>query len=175
MAFLQEKGYPVPAIHELSDDGFDLVMERIEGVSMVEAIGQAPWTLRRQAATLADLHLQLHEIEAPDFLPPSPAGKGDKVLHLDLHPLNVMVGPKGAMVIDWPNARRGDPSIDVALAWVLMAAGEIPGGGLKARLLAFGRALLVNGFLSHFDRDAVAAHLREIVERGRDRPNVEGR
>src|SRR5580704_5968747 len=94
MAFLQEKGYPVPAIHELSDDGFDLVMERIEGVSMVEAIGQAPWTLRRQAATLADLHLQLHEIEAPDFLPPSPAGKGDKMLHLDLHPLNVMVGPK---------------------------------------------------------------------------------
>ena len=51
--------------------------------------------MRRQAATLAELHLRLHEIEAPDFLPPAPVGGGDKVLHLDLHPLNVMVGPKG--------------------------------------------------------------------------------
>jgi aminoglycoside phosphotransferase (APT) family kinase protein len=145
------------------------VMERIDGVSMVEAIGKAPWTVRRQAATLAELHLQLHEIEAPDFLPTSSLGSGDKVLHLDLHPLNVMVGPKGPVVIDWPNARRGDPAVDVALAWVLMAAGEIPGGGLKARLLAFGRALLVNGFLSRFDRATVAGHLREVVEiKGQD-------
>lgn len=172
MTFLSEKGYPVPAVHELSDDGLDLVMERIEGVSMVEAIGQAPWTIRRHAATLAELHIQLHEIDAPDFLAPSPAGNGDKFLHLDLHPLNVMVGPKGAVVIDWPNARRGDPSVDVGLAWVLMAAGEIPGGGLKAKLLAFGRGLLVNGFLSHFDRAEVATHLRKLVEIKRQDPHM---
>jgi aminoglycoside phosphotransferase (APT) family kinase protein len=172
MAFLQEKGYPVPAVHELSDDGFDLVMERIEGVSMVDAIGRAPWTVRRQAATLADLHIQLHEIEAPEFLPPSPAGSGDKFLHLDLHPLNVMIGPKGATVIDWPNARRGDPSVDVGLAWVLMAAGEIPAGGVKAKLLAFGRGLLVNGFLSHFDRSEVGGHLRQIVEIKQQDPHM---
>ena len=136
----------MPAVHELSDDGLDLVMERIEGVSMVEAIGRAPWTVRRQAATLAELHVRLHDLEAPDFLPAAPSGTGDKILHLDLHPLNVMVGPKGPVVIDWPNARRGDPSIDVGLAWVLMAAGQIPGSRLKAKLLAFGRAQLVNGF-----------------------------
>jgi aminoglycoside phosphotransferase (APT) family kinase protein len=163
MSFVHEKGYPVPAVEELSDDGLDLVMERIEGVSMVEAIGQAPWTVRRQAATLADLHLRLHEIEAPDYLPAAPVGTGTKLLHLDLHPLNVMVGPQGPVVIDWPNARRGDPSIDVGLAWVLMAAGQIPGNQLKAKLLAFGRTLLVGGFLSHFDRNDVAGHLRLIV------------
>jgi aminoglycoside phosphotransferase (APT) family kinase protein len=154
----------VPAVEELSDDGFDMVMERIEGVTMVEAIGKAPWTLRRQAATLADLHRRLHEIEAPDFLPPAPVGTGTKVLHLDLHPLNVMIGPKGVFVIDWPNAHRGDPDVDVGLAWVLMAAGQIPGGGLKERLMGFGRSLLVNGFLSHFDRHAVTGLLRQIVE-----------
>jgi aminoglycoside phosphotransferase (APT) family kinase protein len=163
MSFVHEKGYPVPAVDELSDDGLDLVMERIEGMSMVEAIGQAPWTVRRQAATLADLHLRLHEIEAPDYLPASSVGTGDKLLHLDLHPLNVMVGPKGPVVIDWPNASRGDPSVDVGLAWVLMAAGQIPGNQLKAKLLAFGRTLLVGGFLSHFDRNDVAGHLRPIV------------
>jgi aminoglycoside phosphotransferase (APT) family kinase protein len=164
MAFMREQGYPVPAVEELSDDGFELVMERIEGVTMVEALGKAPWTVRRQAATLADLHRRLHEIEAPDFLPPAPVATGSQVLHLDLHPLNVMIGPKGVFVIDWPNARRGDPDVDVGLAWVLMAAGQIPGGGLKARLLGFGRSLLVNGFLSHFDRHAVAGRLRQIVE-----------
>jgi aminoglycoside phosphotransferase (APT) family kinase protein len=164
MSFVRDKGYPVPAVDELSDDGLELVMERIDGVSMVEAIGQAPWTVRRQAATLADLHRQLHDIEAPDFLPSSPMGTGDKIIHLDLHPLNVMVGPQGPVVIDWPNACRGNPSIDVGLAWVLMAAGQIPGNRVKAALMAFGRALLVNGFLSHFDRNAVAGYLRQIVD-----------
>lgn len=163
MAFMREQGYPVPAVEEVSDDGFDLVMERIDGVTMVEAVGRAPWTVRRQGATLADLHRRLHEIEGPDFLPAAPIGTGTKVLHLDLHPLNVMIGPKGPVVIDWPNARRGDPDVDVGLAWVLMAAGQIPGGGLKARLLGLGRSLLVNGFLSHFDRRAVSRLLPQIV------------
>lgn len=163
MAFMREQGYPVPAVEEVSDDGFDLVMERIDGVTMVEAVGRAPWTVRRQGATLADLHRRLHEIEGPDFLPAAPVGSGTKVLHLDLHPLNVMIGPKGPVVIDWPNARRGDPDVDVGLAWVLMAAGQIPGGGLKARLLGLGRSLLVNGFLSHFDRRAVSRLLPQIV------------
>ncbi|HEY7946479.1 MAG TPA: phosphotransferase [Acidimicrobiales bacterium] len=164
MTYVRERGYPVPAVEEVSDDGFDMVMERIEGVTMVDAIGKAPWTVRRQAATLAELHQRLHEIEAPDFLPPAPVGTGTKVLHLDLHPLNVMIGPKGAFVIDWPNAHRGDPDVDVGLAWVLMAAGQLPEAGLKERLMGFGRSLLVNGFLSHFDRRAVAGMLRQIVE-----------
>jgi aminoglycoside phosphotransferase (APT) family kinase protein len=164
MSFIREQGYPVPAVEEVSDDGFDMVMERIEGMTMVDALGKAPWTVRRQAATLADLHRRLHEIEAPDFLPPAPVGTGTRVLHLDLHPLNVMIGPKGAFVIDWPNAHRGDPDVDVGVAWVLMAAGQIPAGGLKARLMGFGRSMLVNGFLSHFDREAVGGLLRLIVE-----------
>lgn len=164
MSFMRDKGYPVPAIEELSDDGLDMVMERIEGTTMVEALGKAPWTVRRQASTLADLHRRLHGIEAPDFLPAAPVGTGTKVLHLDLHPLNVMIGPKGVFVIDWPNAHRGDPNVDVGLAWVLMAAGQIPGGGMKARLMGFGRSLLVNGFLSHFDRLAVGRLVRQIVE-----------
>jgi len=164
MSFMRDQGYPVPAVEELSDDGFEMVMERIEGVTMVEAIGKAPWTVRRQAARLADLHHRLHDIDAPEFLPAASVGTGTKVLHLDLHPLNVMTGPKGTFVIDWPNARRGDPDVDVALAWVLMAAGQIPGGGPKARLMGLGRSLLVNGFLSHFDRRAVSHVLRQVVE-----------
>jgi aminoglycoside phosphotransferase (APT) family kinase protein len=163
MAYLHDQGYPVPAIDELSNDGFELVMERIEGRSMVDAIGAAPWTVRRQARTLADLHQRLHEIAAPDFLPKAPVGAGDRVVHMDLHPLNVMIGPKGAIVIDWTGAAAGDPVIDVDVAWVLMSAGQIPGGSVKASLLGFGRSLLVNGFVSRFDRAELTSQLRAVV------------
>ena len=163
MAYLHERGYPVPAVEEVSDDGTDLVMERIEGMSMVEAIGKAPWSVRRQAKALARLHKQLHEIAAPDFLPPAPIGQGDRVVHLDLHPLNVMLGPRGPTVIDWTNAAAGEPVLDVGLAWVLMAAGQIPGAALMAKLMGWGRALLVNGFVDEFDRREVARRLREVV------------
>ena len=163
MEYLHERGYPVPAIEELSEDGRDLVMERIDGVSMVEAIGQAPWTVRRQAGILADLHLQLHEIAPPNFLTQAPVGEGNRLLHMDLHPLNVMIGKRGPVVIDWTNASLGDPAIDVGLAWVLMSAGEIPGNKVKAKLFGWGRSLLVNGFISHFEREAVARQLRAVV------------
>jgi aminoglycoside phosphotransferase (APT) family kinase protein len=164
MAYLREKGFPVPGIEDVSEDGFDLVMERIDGPSMVDAIAKAPWSVRRQGRTLAELHLRLHDIAAPDFLPPAPVGTGESVVHMDLHPLNVILGPTGPVVIDWTGAAAGDPLVDVGLAWVLMAAGQIPGNPVVGRLLAFGRALLVNGFLSDFDRDQVARRLRGVVE-----------
>jgi aminoglycoside phosphotransferase (APT) family kinase protein len=164
MEYLRQQGYPVPAVEKLSSDGADLVMERIDGPSMVAALGRSPWTVRRQSAVLADLHRRLHQVPAPDFLGPAPVGHGDRVLHLDLHPLNVILGPRGPVVIDWTNACLGDPNVDVALAWVLMSAGEIPGGQVKARVLGWGRALLVNGFVGRFDKGQVVRQLRDVVE-----------
>jgi aminoglycoside phosphotransferase (APT) family kinase protein len=164
MTYMREQGYPVPAVEEVSDDGVDLVMERIKGRSMVDALAREPWRVHRHASTLADLHLALHRIRPPDFLPPAPVGTGGSVLHMDLHPLNVMVGPAGPVVIDWTNASIGDPNADVGVAWVLMAAGQIPGPRVVVTLLGRFRALLVNGFVSHFDRAEVAARLRQVVE-----------
>jgi aminoglycoside phosphotransferase (APT) family kinase protein len=164
MAYLHDLGYPVPAVEALSDDGSDLVMERIEGRSMVEAIAAAPWTVRRHAKILAELHVRLHEILAPDFLPRAPVGSGDRVVHMDLHPLNVMIGQKGPVVIDWTGASAGDPLVDVGVAWALMAAGQIPTNPVMALLLGWGRAQLVNGFVSRFDRSQVTARLRSVVD-----------
>ena len=113
MAYLHDHGYPVPRVDELSDDGVELVMERIEGPTMVEAIGAAPWTVRRHGHALAELHVALHELVAPPGMRAAPVGAGDRVVHLDLHPLNVLVGPRGPVVIDWSNASRGDPAVDV--------------------------------------------------------------
>ena len=163
MAYVHEHGYPVPRVDELSDDGTELVMERIDGPTMVAAIGAAPWTVRRHGHALAELHVALHELTAPPAMRASPVGLGDRVVHLDLHPLNVLVGPKGPVVIDWSNASRGDPAADVCVAWALMASGTIPGGTLRARVLSLGRTALVGAFLSGFDRRELADALGPAI------------
>lgn len=163
MEYVRGQGYPVPAVEELSDDGTELAMERVEGPSMGDYLRRRPWTLRRQGAALAGLHRRLHEIPPPEFLSPAPVGRGERIVHLDLHPLNVLIGPTGPVVIDWSNAARGDPDVDVGLAWVLMAAGEVDVGRVLGAVLGRLRAVLVHGFLAPFDLGPVKDKLREIV------------
>jgi aminoglycoside phosphotransferase (APT) family kinase protein len=163
MEYVRSQGYPVPAVEEVSDDGVDMVMERIEGTDMVASIRKRPWTIPRQGRVLADLHRDLHAMLAPDWLPDAPVGGGDRLLHLDLHPLNVMLGPRGPVVIDWTGACRGDPSVDVALAWVLMAAGDVPTGWLLGKILGRARSVLVHNFLRSFDVDVVKQSLHDVV------------
>ena len=125
MRYVAEHGYPVPRIEEVRAGGTEIVMERIEGPIMMDAMVRPPWKLGDHLRLLADLHDRLHEIPAPDWLPAMPDG-GDRMLHLDLHPLNVIMSPAGPIVIDWPNARRGDPMADVAVTYALIACGHIP-------------------------------------------------
>lgn len=164
MVYLRQCGYPVPSVEEVSHDGSDLVMERVDGPSMARAISKAPWTVKRHAHILADLHVQLHDLPPPDFLPAVPIFTGHSVLHLDLHPLNVMITRTGPVVIDWSTASLGDPDIDVGLAWVIMASGEIPGGPVTSMLLGTLRSVLVHNFLERFDRGEIIPKLRAIVE-----------
>ena len=105
MRYVAARGYPAPRVEELSADGSELVMERIEGPTLLEAVSTQPWTLRRNAATLAVLHDRLHAIPGPEWLDPLPGG-GDRLVHLDLHPVNVILSHKGPVLIDWTNAAR---------------------------------------------------------------------
>ena len=115
MEYARSQGYPVPAVEEVSDDGTELVMERVDGPSMLVPLSRQPWALKHYARMLADLHNRLHEIDGPEWLRPAPGGNGERVVHLDLHPLNVILSAKGPVVIDWANVARGDPAADVAL------------------------------------------------------------
>jgi aminoglycoside phosphotransferase (APT) family kinase protein len=93
-------GYPVPRVVEVTAD--TLVLDRIEGPTMLSELRRRPWTLRSNASLLAQLHQRLHEIVAPPTL--AAAGRGDRLLHLDLHPDNVILSPGGPFVIDWTNS-----------------------------------------------------------------------
>jgi hypothetical protein len=164
MEFVRTHGYPVPEVVEVSDDGCDLVMERISGRTMVDECEARPWRIGRIGSELAELHERLHDLPAPEWLNPAPCGDGDRLLHLDLHPLNVLVAPKGPVVIDWTNAARGNPSTDVALAWALIASGEIPANRLEAILLGIGRRILLRAFLKPFAQGDLRSVLREVVD-----------
>jgi tRNA A-37 threonylcarbamoyl transferase component Bud32 len=119
MRYVRERGYPAPRVIDVS--GPDLTLERIDGPTMLEDLARRPWRFRTHARTLAQLHRDLHAIAPPDFL----RGEGDAVLHLDLHPANVMLARRGPVVIDWANAARGDAPLDVALTAVVLAGAPV--------------------------------------------------
>ena len=82
-------------------------------------------------------------------MPPADLGPpGDRLLHLDLHPLNVLLGPSGPVVIDWPRAAAGDPAADVAATWVVVGGAAIPPGILLATFGRMGRGVLLRRFLT---------------------------
>jgi aminoglycoside phosphotransferase (APT) family kinase protein len=157
MRHAANSGYPVPQVLEVLGDA--LVLERIDGPTMVEDVKRRPWRLRQHASLLAELHKRLHQIVAPTNLPE--ASGGDRLLHLDLHPNNVILSPRGPVVLDWTNARRGDPALDIALTWIIAATS----GGLLGRIF-------VRAFLAHFERAELLQALPAAAEWRLADPNV---
>jgi tRNA A-37 threonylcarbamoyl transferase component Bud32 len=163
MTYLAQAGFPVPVVYDA--DGTDLVMQRLDGGDMLAALQRRPWKVRYYGRLLAKLHDQLHEIKAPPSLRGSFA-PGDRVMHLDLHPANVMLTTSGPVVIDWTNACAGPPGADVATAYLIMVTSEVddlkPALRVVAKLL---RGTLVRQFRSGVSDDlgphlALAARAR---------------
>jgi len=122
MRYLAEAGVPVPHVYDA--DGPDLIMERLSGRDMLAELGRKPWLVRPYGRLLARLHNQLHEIQAPPGLQTAFA-PGDRMLHLDLHPANVMLTGRGPVVIDWSGVRAGAAGADVAMAYLIMASSDV--------------------------------------------------
>jgi aminoglycoside phosphotransferase (APT) family kinase protein len=163
MEYVREHGFPAPQVHEVSDDETELVMERVDGPSMLDVLGARPWKIRRMAFVLGTLHNSLHDIPGPEWVRPSPVGEGSELIHLDLHPGNVLMSPVGPVVIDWANVARGDGNTDAALSWLLMSAGTVDAGSAKSALLELGRSRMIKAFLKRFDRALVARQLPSVV------------
>ncbi len=167
MQHVRAHGYPAPEVIAVA--GRDLVMERVDGPTMLRDIGKRPWRLYRYASTLARLQQGLHDIPPPDWLHPKHEG-GTAIVHLDLHPDNVMLSPSGPVVIDWSNAGLGDPDVEVADLWLVMSSAAVPGSRLDRAIAGAGRGLFVSAILRHFDRAAIGAKLAKAYEgRSRDR------
>ncbi|MGC2169166.1 MAG: phosphotransferase [Acidimicrobiales bacterium] len=164
MQYVRSHGFPAPEVFSVSDDGVDMVMARIEGPTMIDAASARPWKIRRFARELSTLHQTLHQLDAPGWLPVAPCGSGDSLLHMDFHPLNVMLSSDGPVVLDWANASRGDRLVDVATTWVLLASGEVTGSRLETLIARLGRTFFLNAYLKPFPIAEVNAVLSDVVE-----------
>lgn len=120
MEHVRAAGYPVPRVWRVGPG--EMVMDRVAGPTMADALAARPWTAARLGHVLADLHERLHAIAAPEGLRAHPTAVGMSVLHLDLHPQNVILAGGGPVVIDWSNARSGPGAADAADVWVVLAA-----------------------------------------------------
>ncbi|MDN3020557.1 phosphotransferase [Streptomyces sp. S.PB5] len=108
-------GYPVPKVRIEDSSRTELVMERLHGPTMLAAFGAGEIGAERAGAIVAELLVRLHAVPG-------------RVVHLDLHPDNVMLTPDGPYVIDWANAEEGDPGLDWGISALILAQVAVDDG-----------------------------------------------
>jgi aminoglycoside phosphotransferase (APT) family kinase protein len=169
MRYVEEHGYPVPHVHDA--DGPDLVLERLYGRTVMQDWQRTPWRIGRCARMIADLHNRLAAVPAPDWLPAprtlhETEHGGGSVLHLDLHPLNVILTPdRGPVVIDWTNAAAGDPAFELAQTLVTIGTVDAPNA-----LVRFARGRYLAALRRHTAADP-APRMTDALRARLDNPN----
>lgn len=160
------QGFPAPRV--LSAAGADMVLERVDGPMLLDAVVAGDLGIGDCAGILADLHRRLDELplppdaatrsgaSAPRGRSPSDGGQTG-VRHLDLHPLNVLMTARGPVLIDWTNADVGDRGVDVALSSLILAQVAVLPGPLSEPAAALLEAFRPAGGPTSRDRAAMAA------------------
>lgn len=158
-----------------------IVMQRVAGIDLLSRINRRPWTVWQAGRISGDSQAKLHGVQAPPgiealkqrgrtlgqrtSLVPADVLRwslerlealpdGDRLLHGDFHPGNILLGPSGPVVIDWPNVTAGDPHADVARTLLMVRIGELPPGtGAVVRAGArVARGLLRTAYLRGYRR-----------------------
>lgn len=170
-------GFRVPQVGEILEitARTGLVYERIDGPSLLNTLQSKPWLIihlaRRQAALQAQLHdngpqpgvpAQRQRLETkirqakglPEQVQQAALTAlaampdGDRLCHGDFHPGNILLSPKGDIVIDWIDATCGNPLADVARSTVLLLGST---GTANPFLRGFVR-LFHTAYLRHYFR-----------------------
>jgi aminoglycoside phosphotransferase (APT) family kinase protein len=131
-------GVRVPRIHARASwrDRPTLLLTWCPGRPLHDHVLRQPWRAGSYGRAFGRVHAAIHRVKAPeqlvigggswvDTLHPrdevlrarlrAPNVRCDALIHMDYHPLNVMAdGDRITGVLDWTNARAGDPRADVA-------------------------------------------------------------
>jgi len=148
-------GLPVPAIYALGrwHDRPVLLLSWCSGRPLASELAARPWRLWSLGVAFGRTHAAIHALPAPPLLREAPSWierlgpieAGDEatarlratlaalsrdraaLLHLDYHPLNVLASEQGiTAVLDWANARAGDPRADLARTYTLLRLAPWP-------------------------------------------------
>lgn len=172
---LNSLGYPTARIIEA--DGTDLILERLHGPNLLQALDAGEVSLSQGVRILLDLHSSLHALPLPPIPPvtlstdrmsgtsgtvarvPAPATprSGTSMLHLDLHPGNVLLTADGPRVIDWESARLGSAGVDLATTALIFAEVVVDGN-------EYARA--AQRMLRHFTREADESFRAYLTDAG---------
>jgi len=151
-----------------------LVLERLGGPDLLTEIGSKPWKMFAMGRVWGRLHAQLNTKLAPtelettrsryrrmiqqsplvpdEFRPPAIARldtlpDGDRLVHGDMHPANIMRTDGDFAVIDWSNVTRGPAEADYIRSYVMGTVGDVPPGSpLLVRMFADLGRKVVRGF-----------------------------
>lgn len=174
-------GVRVPQVYDITvvDGREGVIMERIEGTDLLTLIGKRPWKVwsvgriagRAQAeingklapATLPTIHQRYgRQIENSPLVPDryrAPAlarlkrlPEGDTLVHGDFHPGNIMLQDEQPVILDWSNAARGVPEVDLGRTSMMMSLGDPPPGTpVLIRFFAkFARSILRNAHVNAY-------------------------
>ena len=131
-----------------------IIMERIDGPDLLGMIASRPWTVWSAGRITGEVHARLHGVVAPASIPSlreradgvsrSPLvpqhiaewalreldamPDGDRLLHGDFHPGNILMSAHGPVVIDWTDVARGNPDADVGRTLLMMRMASLPPG-----------------------------------------------
>jgi aminoglycoside phosphotransferase (APT) family kinase protein len=147
-AAVEALGLPVPSVWSVQqiDGRWGIVFDRVSGVSFAEQMRDDVAAIPHYLRLLAHLHTRIHAHPANEFsclkiwlatnidrvMVLDAAQKqillnglrdmpdNDRLCHGDFHPMNVLGEASQPIVIDWPNACRGDPAADVCRSYLLL-------------------------------------------------------
>ena len=174
---IYESGLPVPEVGELIhvNERVGLIYQRVHGDSMYKAAQRKPWNIPHYLKRFAELHVEIHSrrisIELPSQrqmlersiqqavgLPNRLRSKvlaalqdlpdGNQLCHGDFWAGNILMTPRGEVIIDWNRASYGNPLADLArttnAVFAFLETNQIRRGFLsygKSRLSQFKNSL----------------------------------
>ncbi|AWN22131.1 hypothetical protein DKM44_01820 [Deinococcus irradiatisoli] len=154
LGVLRAQGVLVPRTQwRRTGDTFALITDWVPGETLASALEHHPEQAGLLGLALGKAHATLHGValqqKALDWIPKLAAMTGlagTQVLHLDYHPLNVLIeSGEVTAILDWENVRLGDARADVARTLSILSVDPavlaLP-AGMHAPLRAFRRGYL---------------------------------
>jgi aminoglycoside phosphotransferase (APT) family kinase protein len=145
---VEAMGLPVPRVWGVHEIGgrWGVVFDRLKHPSFAEQMLSNPDEVPRYLECMVRLHMRIHAQPAIQFadlkvrLADNIAATtlleerqkrdlldrvaempdGNRLCHGDFHPRNILGDASQPVVIDWPDARRGDPAADLCRSYLLM-------------------------------------------------------